>query len=93
MLDLTASVQADKLLFSQTLNCDAGADSGMVLPCNDDHPVVEEFPVHKRIKFDWQPIDGDVHNTVTKGILKVNRSRDGVESYHDAGSDCCHSFS
>jgi hypothetical protein len=65
----------------------------MVSPCNEDHPLVEEFPVHEWIKLDRQPIDGDVHNTVTKGLLKVNRPRDSVESYHDAGSDCCHSLS
>ena len=67
MFGLTATVQADPFLFPQIINCDVGPDSGMVLPCNEDHPVVEEFPVHERIKLDREPIDGDVRETVTKG--------------------------
>jgi hypothetical protein len=52
MIDLTATVHADKFLFPQTLNCDAGANSGMFSPCNEDHPIVEESFVHERIKLD-----------------------------------------
>jgi hypothetical protein len=75
-----AMVQADKFLFTQPLNCDASADSRMVSPGDEDHPVIEELTVDEWIKLDRQPVDGDVHDTVTKVLLKIKRPRDSVES-------------
>src|SRR5215472_16777751 len=51
----------------------------------EHQPIIEKFPVYERVPMDWQPVDGDVYDTITKAFLEVQWPGNSIERHHDTG--------
>jgi hypothetical protein len=49
----------------------------------EHQPIIEEFAVYERVRLNRQPVDGDVHDAITKAFLEVQRPRNSIGRQHD----------
>ena len=66
-------------------------DGGVAAPGQEYQTLIEQFPIHEGILLDWQPIDGNVHDAVTKALIEIHWPGNGLERYRDAGGSRCYS--
>ena len=85
MFDLASMMNGHELRLPQILDGDTHIDRRMTAPGQEHQPIIKQFPVYERIQLDRQPVDGDVHDAITKAFLKVQWPRNSIERQHDTG--------
>jgi hypothetical protein len=71
VFDLAAMMNGHELRLPQTLDGDACVDERVTVSGQEHQPILEQSPAYEWIQLDREPIDGDVHDAITKAFFKV----------------------